>query len=155
MVLPILMTLIRNCKRGNTVAAAAAHYNLPVDALEATVRAYNEDCLRGEDRIGKSPNYLRALGPGPYYIIDISTGNQKTVCGSIPMGGLRVNEATGNVVRSDGSDVPGLYAAGRNAIGIPSHFYVSGTSIADCVFSGRRAGLNAAAASAQRWRAAS
>jgi 3-oxo-5alpha-steroid 4-dehydrogenase len=30
-------------------------------------------------------------------------------------------------------------------VGIPSHFYVSGTSLADCVFSGRRAGAVAAA----------
>jgi 3-oxo-5alpha-steroid 4-dehydrogenase len=50
------------------------------------------------------------------------------------------------VIRADGSDIPGLYAAGRNAVGICSHFYVSGTSIADCVFAGRRAGAHAAAA---------
>ena len=34
----------------------------------------------------------------------------------------------------------GLYAAGRTALGIPSHLYISGLSLADCVFSGRRAG---------------
>lgn len=33
-----------------------------------------------------------------------------------------------------------LYAAGRAAVGICSNSYVSGLSLADCVFSGRRAG---------------
>jgi len=144
--LPTLRTLILNCKKGKTLKDVAAHYNLPAAALEGAAEEYNAGARRGVDGIGKTKSYLRALGPGPYYIIDISTGNPITVCSGIPMGGLRVNETTGNVIRADGSDIPRLYAAGRNAVGIPSHFYVSGTSIADCVFAGRRAGAHAAAA---------
>jgi 3-oxo-5alpha-steroid 4-dehydrogenase len=144
--LPIVRTLMSNCRKGKTLADIAAHYNLPAGTLERTVEEYNAGAQRGLDAIGKTKSYLRALGPGPYYIIDISTGNSVTVCASIPMGGLRVNEETGNVIRADGSDIPGLYAAGRNAIGICSQFYVSGTSIADCVFAGRRAGAHAAVA---------
>jgi 3-oxo-5alpha-steroid 4-dehydrogenase len=41
-----------------------------------------------------------------------------------------------------------LYAAGRSAVGLCSRSYVSGLSLADCVFSGRRAGRHAAAAAA-------
>ena len=44
------------------------------------------------------------------------------------------------------SAVPGLYAAGRSAAALCSRSYVSGLSLADCVFSGRRAGRHAAAA---------
>jgi 3-oxo-5alpha-steroid 4-dehydrogenase len=146
--LPMVRTLMLNCRKGRTLGELAAHYNLPADVFEHTVEEYNAGARRGVDAIGKTKTYLRALGPGPYYVIDISTGNPITVCGSIPMGGLRVNEETGNVIRADGSDIPGLYAAGRNAIGICSHFYVSGTSIADCVFAGRRAGAHAAVAEA-------
>ena len=51
--------------------------------------------------------------------------------------------AGGEVEREDGSTIPGLYAAGRNAVGIASHSYVSGLSIAGCIFSGRRAGHHA------------
>jgi 3-oxo-5alpha-steroid 4-dehydrogenase len=153
--LPIVRTLMGNCRKGKTLADVAAHYDLPADTLERTVEEYNAGAQRGVDTIGKTKPYLRALGPGPYYIVDISTGNPVTVCGSIPMGGLRVNEETGNVIRADGSDIPGLYAAGRNAIGICSHFYVSGTSIADCVFAGRRAGTNAAIAENAAQRATS
>jgi 3-oxo-5alpha-steroid 4-dehydrogenase len=56
------------------------------------------------------------------------------------LGGLAVDERTGQVLSENGGVVPGLYAAGRNAVGICSRQYVSGLSIADCVFSGRRAG---------------
>ena len=57
---------------------------------------------------------------------------------------LNVDEETGLVRREDGTRVPGLYAAGRAAVGICSNSYVSGLSLADCVFSGRRAGRHAA-----------
>jgi succinate dehydrogenase/fumarate reductase flavoprotein subunit len=55
----------------------------------------------------------------------------------LTLGGLMVTEETG---------VPGLYAAGRSAAGLCSRSYVSGLSLADRVFSGRRAGRHAAAA---------
>ena len=41
-----------------------------------------------------------------------------------------------------------MYAAGCTAAGLCSRSYVSGLSLADCVFSGRRAGRSAAAAPA-------
>jgi 3-oxo-5alpha-steroid 4-dehydrogenase len=61
------------------------------------------------------------------------------------LGGLVVNEQTGQVKRADGTSIDGLYAAGRNAVGLCSNVYfASGSSIADCVFAGRRAGGHAA-----------
>ena len=51
-----------------------------------------------------------------------------------------VSEDSGAVRRPDGGEIPGLYAAGRAAVGVCSRQYVSGLSLADCVFSGRRAG---------------
>ena len=44
---------------------------------------------------------------------------------------------------NDGQPIAGLFSAGRTAIGVASHLYISGLSLADCVFSGRRAGLAA------------
>jgi 3-oxo-5alpha-steroid 4-dehydrogenase len=64
----------------------------------------------------------------------------------LTLGGLVVAEDTGQVRRADGTVVPGLYAAGRTVVGLCSRSYVSGLSLADCVFSGRRAGRSAAAA---------
>jgi 3-oxo-5alpha-steroid 4-dehydrogenase len=63
----------------------------------------------------------------------------------LTLGGLVVAEDTGQVRRADGSTVDGLYAAGRSAVGLCSRSYVSGLSLADCVYSGRRAGRHAAA----------
>ncbi len=81
----------------------------------------------------------------PYYLIDCSV--RPRVGFPAPMltlGGIVVDEETGQAKREDGSAIPGLYAAGRNAVGIASNSYVSGLSLADCVFSGRRAGRHAA-----------
>ena len=50
----------------------------------------------------------------------------------------------GRVLDDQGQAIAGLYAAGRTALGIPSHLYISGLSLADCVFSGRRAGASVA-----------
>jgi 3-oxo-5alpha-steroid 4-dehydrogenase len=63
----------------------------------------------------------------------------------LTLGGLVVAEDTGQVCRADGSAIAGLYAAGRSAVGLCSNSYVSGLSLADCVYSGRRAGRHAAA----------
>jgi 3-oxo-5alpha-steroid 4-dehydrogenase len=60
------------------------------------------------------------------------------------LGGLVVDGTTARVVRDDGTPIRGLYAAGRNAVGVSSHSYVSGLSIADGIFSGRNAGRHAA-----------
>lgn len=61
----------------------------------------------------------------------------------LTLGGLRVNEDTGQVLSAADEPVAGLYAAGRTAVGICSNSYISGLSLADCIFSGRRAGLHA------------
>jgi len=62
----------------------------------------------------------------------------------IGLGGLAVAEDSGEVLRADGSRIAGLYAVGRSAVGLCSRSYVSGLSLADCVYSGRRAGRHAA-----------
>ena len=59
-------------------------------------------------------------------------------------GGLRVNEETGQVLDAEDESIDGLYAAGRTAVGICSNSYISVLSLADCIFSGRRAGVHAA-----------
>jgi 3-oxo-5alpha-steroid 4-dehydrogenase len=68
----------------------------------------------------------------------------------LTLGGLRVSEASGQVKREDGQPVPGLYAAGRSAVGICSNVYMSGLAYADCIFSGRRAARSIAAGLANR-----
>ena len=76
--------------------------------------------------------------------MDVSASSKFFPCPAMTVGGLKVNEQSGQVLREDGSSIVGLYAAGRTAVGLPSNLYVSGLSAADCVFSGRRAALHAA-----------
>jgi 3-oxo-5alpha-steroid 4-dehydrogenase len=72
--------------------------------------------------------------------VDISIDAKLMPLPTLTLGGLKVDEETGGVLRADGAAVPGLYAAGRTAVGICSDIYVSGLAVADCVFSGRRVG---------------
>ncbi|KJS09598.1 MAG: hypothetical protein VR73_01685 [Gammaproteobacteria bacterium BRH_c0] len=141
---PLLINLVSNSTKGKTLADLAAKIGVDAQGLEAEVARYNAGIAAGKDPLGKKKSNCREIGKGPYYGIDISVGSQKFRCPTIPMGGLVVDEDSGQVLREDGSAIAGLYAAGRAAVGIPSGFYVSGSSIADCVFSGRRAGHSAA-----------
>jgi 3-oxo-5alpha-steroid 4-dehydrogenase len=140
-----LMNLLTNTRKGKTLRELAQQCGFNADNFEQSVIDYNRVVDAGVDPLGKPADYLDKLEDGPFYAIDISIDSKKFPCPTIPMGGLVVDENTGNVKRADGSHIAHLYAAGRNAIGICSRFYVSGTSIADCVFAGRRAGRNAAA----------
>jgi len=80
------------------------------------------------------------FGRPPYSLINVSVrAGFGYPCPTLTLGGLVVDEETGQV-----QGVPGLYAAGRSAVGVCSESYVSGLSLADCVFSGRRAGLHVA-----------
>ena len=123
--------------RGATVSEVAAKAGIDPEGLAATVARYGS----GEDEFGKHPDLIAPL-TGPFALIDCSYGPRLGYpCPMLTLGGLVVEEDTGQV-----RGVPGLYAAGRNAVGICSNSYVSGLSLADCVFSGRRAGRHAATA---------
>jgi hypothetical protein len=87
---------------------------------------------------------MHAMRNWPYFAIDAGIKSKRFACPTLTLGGLVVDERTGQVKGEDGGVIPGLYAAGRNAVGVCSRQYVSGLSIADCVYSGRRAGGAAA-----------
>lgn len=72
--------------------------------------------------------------------MDVSISNKLFLCPTISLGGLQVDERNGLVLRENDQPVPNLYAVGRTAVGVASRSYVSGLSLADCVFTGRRAG---------------
>jgi 3-oxo-5alpha-steroid 4-dehydrogenase len=134
-----------NARKGNAVEDLATACGMLPEVLRATVNTYNEAAAgSGNDPFGKPKEYMHSLEQGPYYAMDVSADSKRFPCPMITFGGLLVDEKTGLVKRTDGSTIRGLYAAGRTAVGIASNSYVSGLSIADCVFSGRRAGRHAA-----------
>ncbi|MGH8460516.1 MAG: FAD-binding protein [Stenotrophobium sp.] len=131
--------------RAKTPEQLAQKLGMPPAALRATVDAYNTAAHgNAKDALGKAVPMMQALDQGPYYAFEISAHSKTFPCPAITLGGLRVNEGSGAVLRADGQTVPGLYAAGRAAIGIASNGYVSGLSLADCLWSGRRAGRHTA-----------
>jgi 3-oxo-5alpha-steroid 4-dehydrogenase len=139
--LPALALMLLSVRKGQTPEQLAAVTGMQPEQLRDSLQAYNK-AARGEaaDPFGKSEGSRQALDQGPYYACDISVGNPVFPLGALTLGGLKVDEGNGAVLDASGQPVPGLYAAGRAAIGIPSHLYISGLSLADCVFSGRRAG---------------
>jgi 3-oxo-5alpha-steroid 4-dehydrogenase len=137
----------------DTVAGVAARAGIDADGLAATVAAYNataREAMAGAgsaDPLGKAAGLLRPQDQPPYSLIDVSIRPRMLHPAPVlTLGGLVLDPGSGQVLRDDGSPVPGLFAAGRSAVGLCSRSYVSGLSIADCVFSGRRAGRHAAAA---------
>jgi 3-oxo-5alpha-steroid 4-dehydrogenase len=143
-----LAPLMFGRRRGRTLEALAAKCGMPADRVRRSVEAFNAAARTGADPLGRLKANLRPLGEGPYYAIDCATDSAGYPPTSFTLGGLAVDEASGQVLDATGQPLPGLFAAGRVAVGLPSNFYVSGLSIADCVFSGRRAGAAVAGARA-------
>jgi 3-oxo-5alpha-steroid 4-dehydrogenase len=139
-----LMNLYFNCRKAKDVTALAKMLNVPGDTLQETLDEYNA-AAKGKrtDRFQKAGDSMRPLPDGPYYAIDCSLGSKRHLCAVMTLGGLAVNERTGQVLNHADHPIPGLYAAGRNAVGICSRQYVSGLSIADCIYAARRAARDA------------
>ena len=142
---PAQLNLLFNCKKAATVEDLAKIARVPADNLRRTLDEYN-DAADGsrDDPFGKTPEQMHAMRQGPYYAIDCSIRSKVFRLPTLTLGGLVVEERTGQVKRDDGSLIEGLYSAGRTAVGVCSRQYVSGLSIADCVYSGRRSGRCAA-----------
>jgi 3-oxo-5alpha-steroid 4-dehydrogenase len=136
-------------KKAATLAGLARKIGVPAGALALTVAAYNDGIANGTgDPAHKAPDLCAPIQAGPFYAIDISIKNSPAFpAPGLTLGGLRVDEETGQALTAGDGHVGGLYAAGRTAVGICSNSYVSGLSLADCVFSGRRAGAHAAVSS--------
>ena len=129
-----------------SVAEVAELAGVDPGGLAATLGAYNAAVAAGDpDAQGKPASLARVIDRPPYSLIDLSVRPRPAYpAPMLTLGGLVVAEQSGQVLRPDGSAIGGLYAAGRTAVGLCSNSYVSGLSLADCVFSGRRAGGHAA-----------
>jgi 3-oxo-5alpha-steroid 4-dehydrogenase len=142
-----LANLHRNFKKGKTWGELASNAGMDPEALERTMEAYNKGAIKKTDsQFGKSPMYIAPLHQGPFYAINLDmVGNKFWPTPCMSLGGVKVEGASGQAIsQSTGQPIAGLYAAGRTAVGVASNYYVSGLSLADCIFSGRRAGKHAA-----------
>ena len=123
-------------KKFRSIEALCAHYGFDEAVISTTLK--ESAAADGEsDRFGKAASDVHQLN-WPLHVIDVSLDARLLPCTVMTMGGLVVNEETGQVRDEQDNEIAGLYAAGRTAVGIPSWLYVSGLSIADCIFSGLR-----------------
>jgi tricarballylate dehydrogenase len=149
--IPNLKTAIRTevaPVRGDTLAELAARMDVDVDALEATMAAYNAGCPEGEwdptrpdglSTSGVTPpksNWAKPIAEGPFIAYPVMCANVFT------FGGLKV-DATSRVVDRDGRVIRGLYAAGE-LTGLYYSNYTGSTSVLRGATFGKIAGQDAA-----------
>jgi 3-oxo-5alpha-steroid 4-dehydrogenase len=127
-----------------SVAEMERGLSMPEGSLQKTLRDYNEHARRGDDpEFHKKGKWVVPLEQPPFAAIQFSRG--KCAYMGFTLGGLRCSK-DGEVLRADGSAIPGLYAAGACAANIAQDGagYSSGTCIGESSFFGRRAGRHAA-----------
>ncbi len=117
--------------------------DLPVGTLTSTVDIYNRFAAEGSDPLfRKGRKWLKPLTAPPFVALDCRIG--PCFYSSFTLGGLDTLP-TGEVLDAAREPIPGLYAAGRTACGLPrwGAGYSSGMSLADATFFGRQAGRRA------------
>ncbi|ESR23807.1 FAD-dependent oxidoreductase [Lutibaculum baratangense] len=115
---------------GDTIAALATKLGVPADALQDTIQSYNDSAERGVRPKLETGPYL-ALGPVRSYVVFTD-------------GGLKVTERL-EVLRTDGSIIPGLYAAGSAGQGgllLEGHGHHLGWAFISGRIAGRHAALD-------------
>lgn len=137
---PLANAALGGTRRAATLEDLACKIKIHPAVLSDEVRQFNALVDTGSpDPLGKSDKLMHPLREGPFYALNMSIANRFCPAMVFTLGGLVLDEDTGAVVRADGWPIPGLYAAGRVGVGLCSNGYVSGLSIADSVFGGRRA----------------
>jgi 3-oxo-5alpha-steroid 4-dehydrogenase len=137
---PLINIFFGGTRRGKSLEALAKKIQVDPNGLVQTVANFNTIAEAGEnDPLGKIQDLVKPIRKGPFYAVNLCLDNRVAPSQTMTVGGIKVNEDSGAVVRADGTDIPGLYAAGRAAVGICSGGFISGLSLADVVFSGRRA----------------
>lgn len=126
--------------KAKTIEELAAKMHLPVDQVTRSIQTYNQYCDNGQDdEFGKDPAYLVKVDQGPFYGFELNVGALCT------MGGLKVTTAN-EVLDTEGTPIPGLYAAGNDAAGLTGDTYgpnMPGTCVGYAFYSGRNSGRNA------------
>ncbi len=134
-----VLNMLFNKKKFSKLQSLCDSCGFEPETLSATLAQVARVATGDEqDAFGKPHTDVHKL-EFPLHVMDASLDAKLMPCPVLTMGGLAVDEETGQVVNEENQPIPRLYAAGRTAVGIPSYRYMSGLSIADCVFSGLRA----------------
>ncbi len=124
--------------KADTIEELAQQIDIDPATLKATLDTWNNNVKEQKDpEFGRETAMDYDLTTGPFYAIKIAPGIHHT------MGGVQINVDT-QVLKEDGSVIPGLYAAGEVTGGIHGQNRIGGNAVADIMVFGRQAGVQAA-----------
>ena len=124
-------------KTGATYEELAKELDIDPAAFANTMETWNSYVEAKNDPDFGRTSFANPLNNGPYYAIKVTAGVHHT------MGGVTINSAT-EVLKEDGTVIPGLFAAGEVTGGVHGANRLGGTAVADFVVFGRIAGESAA-----------
>ena len=124
-------------KTGATYEELAKELDVDSAAFANTMETWNSYVEAKNDPDFGRTSFANPLNNGPYYAIKVTAGVHHT------MGGVTINSAT-EVLKEDGTVIPGLFAAGEVTGGVHGANRLGGTAVADFVVFGRIAGESAA-----------
>jgi urocanate reductase len=122
--------------RADSLQELADHFKVDAAALEATISTYNGYVAAGKDEDFNRRGKMRPVAEGPFYMQRVVPSVHHT------MGGLVIDEEA-HVISTDGTAIPGLFAAGEVAGGIHGTNRLGGNAVTDVVVFGRIAGRSA------------
>ena len=124
-------------KTGATYEELAKELDVDPATFANTMETWNGYVEAKNDPDFGRTSFANPLNNGPYYAIKVTAGVHHT------MGGVIINSAT-EVLKEDGTVIPGLFAAGEVTGGVHGANRLGGTAVADFVVFGRIAGESAA-----------
>lgn len=124
-------------KKSDTVAEMALGMGIDAAVLQKTLNDYNRWAKEGRDPLFGKTAFTQTIDKPPYY------WGKEQLFMHTTLGGVAIN-ARAQVLRDDGSVLPGLYAAGETVGGLFGKSRLGGLAMTACVVFGREAGRQAA-----------
>ena len=121
---------------GQTYEELAKAMGVDEAVFAETMKTWNGYVEAKNDPDFGRTSFAKALDNAPYYAIKVTAGVHHT------MGGLKINTNT-EVLKADGSVIPGLFAAGEVTGGVHGANRLGGNAVADFTVFGRIAGAAA------------
>ena len=118
---------------GQTYEELAKAMGVDEATFAETMKTWNGYVAAKNDPDFGRTSFAKALDTAPYYAIKVTAGVHHT------MGGLKINTNT-EVLKADGSVIPGLFAAGEVTGGVHGANRLGGNAVADFTVFGRIAG---------------
>ena len=126
-------------KQADTIEELAEQIDIDPAVLAETLNNWNQYVADQNDPdFGRTTGMEADLSKAPYYAIKIAPGIHHT------MGGVKI-DTEAQVISTDGSPIPGLFAAGEVTGGVHGGNRIGGNAVADIVVFGKIASDSAVA----------